>query len=74
MDSLATQNEVVLHTKFPDRLLYSVVAGSRMYGTHTENSDVDIRGIFVPELSFLLNPFKETDYISDRHTTFNFMD
>lgn len=65
MDSLATQNEVVLHTKFPDRLLYSVVAGSRMYGTHTENSDVDIRGIFVPELSFLLNPFKETDYISD---------
>ncbi len=37
-----------------DLLLFETVSGSRAFGTHHENSDTDLRGIFVAPPSFLL--------------------
>jgi len=38
----------------PERVLFSCLAGSRAYGTHTDESDEDVRGIYaVPAKSYL---------------------
>ena len=36
----------VLLKDHPHHVLFSCIAGSRAYGTHTEDSDEDIRGIY----------------------------
>ena len=38
-------------------IIFKTFAGSRMYGTHTPESDIDIRGVCVPPLKILLDPF-----------------
>lgn len=41
-------------------ILVRAIGGSRLYGTHTEQSDYDIRGVFVEHLSSLLFDNTET--------------
>lgn len=38
-------------------LIFECIAGSKLYGTADENSDTDIRGVLVPTIQDLLNPF-----------------
>ena len=35
-----------------ERTLLAVVAGSRSYGMHTDTSDLDVKGVFVPPLKY----------------------
>ncbi|MGL4610411.1 MAG: DNA polymerase beta superfamily protein [Trueperaceae bacterium] len=39
----------------PGRLIYLILQGSRLYGTFRENSDYDLRGVFLPPLLDLLD-------------------
>lgn len=41
-------------------LLVSVLSGSRAYGVHNENSDIDIRGVFTQSQRERMSPFKNT--------------
>lgn len=36
----------------PERTILLTVAGSRAYGMHTESSDLDVKGVFVPPLRY----------------------
>lgn len=36
------------------KLIFSCIAGSHLYGTNTENSDVDERGVFIPSKEYFL--------------------
>lgn len=38
------------HDHAPGKLIYLALQGSRLYGTHNENSDYDLRGVFLPSL------------------------
>ncbi len=40
------------------KLLAKVLVGSRLHGTHTEESDFDYRGIYIDSLEDALSPFK----------------
>ena len=54
--------DVLLYTQesreSPDDVAYMVKVGSHAYGTNTEDSDVDVRGVWVPELHKMLDGFK----------------
>lgn len=39
------------------KLIFECYAGSHLYGTNTPESDIDIRGVILPYLSTLLDPF-----------------
>ena len=41
-----------------DYLLFSCMAGSHLYGTNTQESDLDIRSVCLPPMEILLNPFE----------------
>jgi hypothetical protein len=43
------------HTHTPGRLIYLALQGSRLYGTFREDSDYDLRGVFLPPLLDLLD-------------------
>jgi len=43
-------------------MIFRIIAGSRMYGTHNENSDYDYRGIFMPEYNSYFK-FNQKDVI-----------
>jgi len=43
-------------------MIFRIIAGSRMYGTHNENSDYDYRGIFLPEYNSYFK-FNQKDVI-----------
>jgi hypothetical protein len=40
-----------------EHMIFNGVVGSRLYGTNTEDSDWDYRGICVPTFDVLLDPF-----------------
>lgn len=42
-------------------IIFEGYSGSHLYGTNTEDSDVDMRGVVIPPLSVLLDPFNEFD-------------
>lgn len=42
-------------------MIFEGVAGSRLYGTHTPESDFDTRGVCLPPKEALLNPFQRFD-------------
>jgi len=44
-----------------DYLLFEGIVGSRLYGTSTPESDLDIRGVFVPPIKVLIDPFQKTE-------------
>ena len=49
-----------------NRIIYSVISGSHAYGTANEDSDVDMRGIFIHDPASYLNVFNEPEpQISD---------
>lgn len=50
-------------------LLMRCVSGSQAYGMATETSDVDIRGIFVPTLDYMLGFMKRVEQIEAPETT-----
>ena len=37
-----------------ERVIFKTVSGSKLYGTDSENSDTDIKGVFLPELNDLI--------------------
>ena len=41
--------------------IFDCITGSHLYGTATEDSDFDYRGVCIPPLDILLNPFIEFD-------------
>lgn len=46
------------------RILYVALMGSRAYGTHTPESDYDYRGIFIPNIEYILKT-KDVKHVSD---------
>lgn len=42
-------------------LIFESLFGSHLYGTSTPQSDIDYRGVFVPEKDYLLSPFKNIE-------------
>jgi predicted nucleotidyltransferase len=48
----------------PDLLLFEAISGSRAFGTHGEQSDTDLRGVFVAPVSFLCG-LDAVDQVSD---------
>ena len=49
----------------PDRTILLTVAGSRAYGMHTAESDLDIKGVFVPPLKYYFGT-KSIEQIDDK--------
>jgi predicted nucleotidyltransferase len=49
------------------KVILSVLAGSRLYGYATENSDNDLRGICIPPIDYLLG-LKRFDQLEDKET------
>ena len=49
----------------PDRTVLLTVAGSRAYGMHMEDSDLDVKGIFVPPLKYYFGT-KRIEQIDDK--------
>jgi len=48
-----------------DYIMFSATMGSNAYGTNTESSDVDIRGIFCYPLDIRLSLKDREDYASE---------
>lgn len=53
----------------PGLLLMRCISGSQAYGMATETSDVDIRGIFVPTLDYMLGFMKHVEQIERKPET-----
>ena len=47
-----------------EKILFKCYSGSRLYGTNGENSDVDIKGVFLPELNDLILGKAPKHYVS----------
>ena len=54
-------------------LLYLTQYGSHLYGTHTENSDLDFRGVYIPTIDDLIL-HKDKDEINEELTLFEIRD
>ena len=46
--------QIIEQLNVPGDLLYLTQYGSHLYGTNTENSDLDYRGIFIPKIRDLV--------------------
>jgi len=56
---------------FSKTIILEAVVGSKLYGTATPDSDTDIRGVFIPPIKTLIDPFIKTEIlnISDEEDT-----
>ena len=58
--------------------IFRTLAGSRLYGVHTEDSDYDYKGVFLEDLDELLlkadnvNVFKVSDGVEEEHFSLNY--
>lgn len=48
------------------KLIARFITGSRLYGTHTENSDIDIRGVFIPNKKYFYGFLHRTEQYEDK--------
>jgi len=51
-------------------MILSTIVGSRLHGTHNEDSDYDYRGVFLAPIEDILSPFrktKETHWMEGEH-------
>ena len=60
-----TLNTKIKNLKNKDLLVLESVAGSHLYGTYIEGSDLDIRGIFIPSFEEIMNLNGFVNEISD---------
>lgn len=51
----------------PDWIIYEVVSGSQAYGLATPESDVDLRGVFIPSKEYFLSPFKYVEQCESKN-------
>lgn len=51
--------------KQSDRIIFETIAGSNAYGTNTPESDIDIRGIFVPAKDEIITILPLIEQVSD---------
>lgn len=56
-----------LNMMLADRTILLTVAGSRAYGMHTETSDLDVKGVFVPPLKYYFGLQKIEQLSSEEH-------
>lgn len=57
-------------TILPENIIFSCVSGSRLYGTHNDNSDYDIKTVFVSPLNDLIFRAEDTErYKSEADNT-----
>ena len=47
-------------------LISKFITGSNLYGTETESSDIDIRGIFIPSSEYTLGFVKNVEQYEDQ--------
>lgn len=55
--------------RLPGLLLMRCIAGSHAYGTNSKDSDIDIRGIFVPNKRYILGCTKNVEQIESKPDT-----
>lgn len=54
--------QLIQHLKVPGKILFLTQYGSHLYGLNTENSDLDFRGVFLPEKEDLLLQKAKDEY------------
>ena len=47
-------DEIIKQLKIPGKLIYLSQYGSHLYGLNTENSDLDFRGVYIPNLDDII--------------------
>ena len=47
-----------------EKIIYKAIVSSRLYGTYNENSDIDIKGIFLPDIKDLILGKAPKHYVS----------
>lgn len=52
-----------------NKIVYLTVSGSKLYGTDTPTSDLDVRGIFIPTLRSVLLKQDENHYVHDTNNS-----
>lgn len=57
-------DEIIKKLKIPGKLIYLSQYGSHLYGLNTENSDLDFRGIYIPNLDDVIL-HKDKDEINE---------
>lgn len=55
--------------KVPGKIIYRVIAGSHAYGTATPESDVDVRGVFLPEQKYILGCMHHIEQVQENEET-----
>jgi uncharacterized protein len=58
------QETKIIQDWIPRCSVYEVIAGSRSQGLSGDNSDFDIRGVFIPPFSHIVSPFLEMEQVS----------
>lgn len=66
-------DEIINSLHINGTLLYLTQYGSHLYGTHTENSDLDFRGVYIPTIDDLIL-HKDKDEINEELTLFEIRD
>ena len=65
--------QIIEQLNIPGELIYLTQFGSHLYGTNTENSDLDFRGVFIPTIDDLIL-HKDKDEINEELTLFEIRD
>ena len=63
---------ISLPTNF--KLIFSFIAGSNLYGTATKDSDVDLRGVFIPSEEYFYGFLHKVDQYEDKKDDITYFD